>query len=52
MQATSDRVRSLARAGQEPQRTWVADGALERYAAAIAWVRDHGAEFSDDGEEA
>jgi len=41
MQATSDLVRSLAEDGQEPQRTWVADGALERDADEIAWVRDH-----------
>ena len=45
MQATSDRMRSLAQAGQEPQRTWVADGALDQDAAAIAWVRDHSSEF-------
>lgn len=41
IQTTSDRVRSLAEAGQEPQRTWVADGALDHDAAEIAWVRDH-----------
>lgn len=52
MQATSDLVRSLAQAGQEPQRTWVADGALDRDAAEIAWVRDHSAEHSYDSGEA
>jgi hypothetical protein len=41
MQATSDLVRALAEQGQEPQRTWVAEGALEQDAAEIAWVRDH-----------
>jgi aminoglycoside phosphotransferase (APT) family kinase protein len=46
MRATSDRMRSLAEAGQEPQRTWVADGALDREAAEIAWVRGHRTEFS------
>ncbi len=48
MQSTSDLMRSLAAVGQEPQRTWVADGALDREAAEIAWVRDHSSEFSDD----
>lgn len=52
MQATSDLARSLAQAGQEPQRTWVADGALDRDAAEIAWVRDHRAELSYDSGEA
>jgi hypothetical protein len=46
MQATSDRMCSLAQAGQEPQRTWVADGAVDRDAAEIAWVHAHRAEFS------
>lgn len=46
MQATSDLMRDLARAGQEPQRTWVADGALDRDEAEIAWVREHQADFS------
>ena len=46
MQATSDRMCSLAQAGQEPQRTWVADGAVDRDAAEIAWVQAHRAEFS------
>lgn len=45
MQATSDRTRSLAQAGQEPQRTWVADGALDRDAAEIGWVRGYRAEL-------
>jgi thiamine kinase-like enzyme len=46
MQAVSDLVRHLAEQGQEPQRTWVADGSLEQDAIEIAWVRDHGADFS------
>ena len=46
MQATSGLMRQLARAGQEPQRTWVADGALDRDEAEIAWVREHRADFS------
>jgi len=51
VQATSDRVRSLARSGQEPQRTWVADGALDRDAVEIAWVQEHRAElFGCDSE--
>jgi aminoglycoside phosphotransferase (APT) family kinase protein len=41
MQATADLVGSLAAAGQEPQRTWVADGALAQEAAEMAWVREH-----------
>ena len=45
MRATSELVADLARAGQEPQRSWVADGALERDAAEITWVREHSAEF-------
>ncbi len=45
MQATSDLMRSHAQAGQEPQRAWVADGALDRDATEIAWVRDHSPEF-------
>jgi len=41
MQRTSDHVAALAAQGQEPQRAWVADGALERAAEEIAWVRGH-----------
>ncbi len=41
IQATSDLVRALADQGQEPQRTWVADGALEQEAAEITWIREH-----------
>ena len=40
MLATRDLMRSLAEQGREPQRTWVADGALE-HAEEIRWVRDH-----------
>lgn len=45
MQATMDLVRRLADAGQEPQRTWVAEGSLEDEAAEIAWVRGHRGEL-------
>lgn len=41
MRATADLVRALADQGQEPQRTWVSEGALELEAAEIAWVREH-----------
>ncbi|CAA9221116.1 MAG: hypothetical protein AVDCRST_MAG50-585 [uncultured Acidimicrobiales bacterium] len=41
MQATSDLCQALADQGQEPQRTWVSDGALEQQAAEIRWVREH-----------
>lgn len=46
MQATLDLVRHLAEQGQEPQRTWVAEGSLERAAAEIAWVRSHSGDFT------
>ncbi len=46
MQAVSDLVRSLAEAGEEPQRTWVSEGSLDQAAAEIAWVRDHRATFT------
>jgi hypothetical protein len=32
---------SLAQAGVEPQRTWVAEGSQERAAAEARWVREH-----------
>ncbi|MGZ8738080.1 MAG: phosphotransferase [Nocardioides sp.] len=41
MQASSDLVRSLAAQGQEPQHTWVMEGALDQDAIAIAWVHEH-----------
>ncbi|GAA1131431.1 hypothetical protein GCM10009630_31630 [Kribbella jejuensis] len=41
MEATRDLVRRLAHEGQEPQRTWVHDGALEREDEEIAWVRQN-----------
>ncbi|MBO0810585.1 MAG: aminoglycoside phosphotransferase family protein [Microlunatus sp.] len=41
MTATRDLVRRLAEQGQEPQRTWVADGALERADDEIGWVLRH-----------
>lgn len=46
MQATIDLERSLAEEGQEPQATWVADGSLFRREAELAWVREHGTEFT------
>ncbi|MGI8417257.1 MAG: phosphotransferase [Nakamurella sp.] len=46
MQATSDLVRQLAENGQEPQRTWVAQGSLNRDAAEIAWLRNHHADVT------
>jgi hypothetical protein len=41
MRGTRELMRSLADHGVEPQRTWVADGALEREDAEIRWVEDH-----------
>ena len=32
---------SIAEAGVEPQRSWVAEGSQERAAAEVRWVRDH-----------
>jgi Phosphotransferase enzyme family len=46
IQAVSDLVRHLAELGQEPQRTWVAEGALEQNAIEIAWIRDHAADLT------
>lgn len=41
MLVTRDLMRSLAEQGQEPQRTWVADGALEHADEEVRWVREH-----------
>lgn len=41
MEVTRDLVRRLAEQGQEPQRTWVQDGALAREDEEIAWVREN-----------
>ena len=41
VQDTIDQCRALAEAGQEPQRTWVADGYLAQDEGEIAWIRDH-----------
>ena len=41
MQRTSDRMAELAAEGVEPQRTWVAEGALDDEAEEIAWVLGH-----------
>jgi aminoglycoside phosphotransferase (APT) family kinase protein len=38
---TADHVRALAERGEEPQRTWVADGALESYEREAVWVEQH-----------
>ena len=46
IQATRDHARSLAEQGHEPQRTWVADGALDRDAAEIRWIESHRALLS------
>jgi aminoglycoside phosphotransferase (APT) family kinase protein len=40
-QATIEHVRFLADQGQEPQKTWVAEGSLEAEAAEIAWIEDN-----------
>lgn len=41
MEATMALELSLAEAGVEPQRTWVADGSQEAEAAEVRWVREH-----------
>jgi Ser/Thr protein kinase RdoA (MazF antagonist) len=41
MEATMEVERSLAEAGVEPQRTWVAEGHLDEEAEEVRWVRDH-----------
>jgi aminoglycoside phosphotransferase (APT) family kinase protein len=41
MMATRDLMASLAADGVEPQRSWVADGALEREDEEIRWVDQH-----------
>jgi hypothetical protein len=46
MQATRDLMASLAADGVEPQRTWVADGALEREDEEIRWVEENGHVFT------
>ncbi|WP_197429762.1 phosphotransferase [Auraticoccus cholistanensis] len=46
MEATRVLMAELARRGQEPQRTWVDEGALDREAAEIAWIRGHAADFA------
>ena len=48
MHATAGLLQSFAAAGREPQRTWVAEGALGRESAEIAWVYEHRDEFSTD----
>jgi hypothetical protein len=41
MRSTRDLMAGLAARGVEPQRTWVADGALEREDEEIRWVEEH-----------
>jgi hypothetical protein len=41
MEATMAMELSLAEAGVEPQRTWVAEGSQVRGAAEVRWVREH-----------
>ncbi|GAA1674336.1 hypothetical protein GCM10009745_16710 [Kribbella yunnanensis] len=41
LEAVCDLVNELAESGQEPQRTWVLDGALDREREEIEWVREH-----------
>jgi hypothetical protein len=38
--ATRDLMGALAELGREPQRTWVADGALERADEEVRWIRE------------
>jgi Ser/Thr protein kinase RdoA (MazF antagonist) len=45
MRATRDLMASLAADGMEPQRSWVAEGALEREDQEIRWVEEHRALF-------
>ena len=45
---TSEHVRFLAAEGQEPQKTWVAEGSVENEERAnIAWVEENRSLFSD-----
>lgn len=44
--ATIEHVRLLADQGQEPQRTWVAEGSLEEEAAEIRWIEENRALFA------
>jgi hypothetical protein len=46
IQATNDDVLRLATQGIEPQRSWVADGALEREAEEMTWVEAHRADLT------
>jgi hypothetical protein len=41
MRATRDLMAALAARGVEPQRSWVADGAVEREDHEIRWVQEH-----------
>ena len=45
--STIEHVRFLADRGQEPQRTWIAEGAVERQELAeVAWIEEHRSLFS------
>jgi hypothetical protein len=46
IQAVRDLASSLAEQGQEPQRTWVADGALDLDAEEIRWIESNRALLS------
>ena len=41
-EATIALEQTLAEAGVEPQRTWVAEGSLDRQRAEVRWIREHG----------
>lgn len=43
---TSEHVRFLADQGQEPQKTWVAEGSLDEEAAEIMWIEENRSLFS------
>lgn len=44
-EGTMTREAELAAQGREPQRTWVAEGSLDRQRAEVRWIRQHGAEL-------
>lgn len=47
---TNEHVRFLAEQGQEPQRTWVAEGSVEKeHLAEIAWIERNASLFSRQG---
>ncbi|MFC7484511.1 hypothetical protein ACFQX7_37045 [Luedemannella flava] len=44
-EVTGERVAALAAQGLEPQRTWVAEGCLDKVAAEVQWSKDNRALF-------